>query len=128
MFHYTVESNRSIEETVQALEAALAEERFGILWQLDIKDTLRNKGFDYARDYMVLEVCNPHIAHQVLSKNHMVGYFLPCKLVVYQDDGKVKVGMPKPSVLMSLVEDERLTEIALDVEKRLKKCMDKAVE
>jgi uncharacterized protein (DUF302 family) len=127
LFHYTVDSSRSISDTIQALEQSLAAEQFGILWQLNIKDTLHKKGYDYGREYVVLEVCNPQIAHLVLSKNHMVGYFLPCKIVVYEEDGKVKVGMPKPSVLINMVGDHDLKVVAQDVENRLKKCIEQAI-
>lgn len=124
MFHYTVETNQSIDEVLDKLEKVLKEEKFGVLWDFDIRETLKNKGFEYDRDYRVLEVCNPKAANEVLNQNHMVGYFLPCKIVVYKDQGRTKIGMPKPTALIELTGDSSLKTFAEDIESRLVSCMD----
>lgn len=126
MFHYTVETKAGIEEAVAALEEALKEEQFGVLWRFSIRDKLREKGFDFDREFEVLEVCNPQEAQRVLSHNAMAGYFLPCKIVVYQDEAKTKIGMPKPTIFMDILNDDPLREIAANVEARLIKCIDEA--
>lgn len=126
MFHYTVETIKSIEEAIKDLEENLKAEKFGVLWEFDIKETLHNKGFEFDRGFMVLEVCNPKEAQEVLTRNKMVGYFLPCKIVVYEDDGKTKIGLPKPSALIQMVEDDELKEFATSIEDRLIACIDKS--
>ena len=126
MFHYTVETIKSIEEAIKDLEENLNAEKFGVLWEFDIKETLHNKGFEFDRGFMVLEVCNPKEAQEVLTRNKMVGYFLPCKIVVYEDDGKTKIGLPKPSALIQMVEDDELKEFATSIEDRLIACIDKS--
>ncbi|WP_079529974.1 DUF302 domain-containing protein [Halobacillus hunanensis] len=126
MFHYTVEANQTVDESVKVLEEVLREEKFGVLWDFDIKDTLKRKGFDYNQNYRVLEVCNPEAAKEVLTQNFMVGYFLPCKIVVYEEQGKTKIGMPKPTTLIELTGDESLKAFAEDIESKLVVCMDKA--
>ncbi|HET7657528.1 MAG TPA: DUF302 domain-containing protein [Bacillales bacterium] len=123
MFHYTVETNLSVDDAVNMLGDVLKEEKFGVLWDFDIQETLKNKGFDYDREYRVLEICNPKAANEVLNQNHMVGYLLPCKMVVYEDQGKTKIGMPKPTSLIDLVGDSSLTAFAEDIESRLVACM-----
>jgi uncharacterized protein (DUF302 family) len=127
MFHYTVETTKTIEEAIASLEESLKEEKFGVLWQFDIKDKLQEKGLNFDQSYRVLEVCNPHEAQRVLSHNQMVGYFLPCKIVVYEDAGKVKVGMPKPTALIQMVNDESIKELATDIENRLIACIDQSI-
>lgn len=127
MFHYTVETDQTMEKALQSLEKSLKEDKFGVLWQFDVKETLNNKGFEFEQPYMVLEVCNPQEAQKLLTKNQMVGYFLPCKIVVYEADGKVKVGMPKPTALIELAADDALMDIARDVEKRLIHAIDKSI-
>ncbi|ENH96774.1 hypothetical protein J416_08744 [Gracilibacillus halophilus YIM-C55.5] len=127
MFHYTVETTKSIEEAMNSLEERLMEEEFGVLWKFDIKDTLQQKGFTFEQPYHVLEVCNPKEAQRVLSQNQMVGYFLPCKMVVYQDNQKTKMGMPRPTALIDMVNDATVKELAEDIEKRLITCMDKSI-
>lgn len=127
MFHYTVETDQTVEQAIASLENNLKEEQFGVLWQFDIKDTLQKKGFEFDASYQVLEVCNPKEAQRILSENKLVGYFLPCKIVVYQDGDKTKIGLPKPTALIQMVEDDAITDFAQDIEKRLISSIDKSV-
>lgn len=127
MFHYTVETTKTIKEAIASLEESLKEEKFGVLWQFDIKDKLQEKGLDFDQSYRVLEVCNPHEAQRVLSQNQMVGYFLPCKIVVYEDAGNTKIGMPRPTALIEMVNDQLIKDLANDIEERLITCIDRAI-
>jgi uncharacterized protein (DUF302 family) len=126
MFDYTVESEKSLEEAINSIETELKEEKFGVQWKFNIKETLQKKGVDLDKEFIVLEVCNPHEAKRVLTENSLVGYFLPCKIVVYEENNKTKIGMPRPSALISMIPDEKLAGIAEDIEKRLIGCIDKA--
>lgn len=128
MFHYTVETNQSIENAMVTLEEKLKEEKFGVLWHFDIRETLQNKGFEFDQPYHVMEVCNPKEAQRVLSENQMVGYFLPCKIVVYEDGGKTKIGMPRPTALIEMVSDSSIKEFAQDIEDRLIACIDQVTQ
>ncbi|MFC7319621.1 DUF302 domain-containing protein [Halobacillus campisalis] len=127
MFDYTVSTNKNVTEAVESLEASLKEQQFGVLWTFDIKDKLQEKGLDFEKEYKVLEVCNPKEAQKVLSENQMAGYFLPCKMVVYDDEGTTKIGMPRPTALISMVNDDTIESLAADIEERLISCMDKSV-
>ena len=127
MFHYTVETTKPMNEAIQSLEENLKEESFGVLWQFNVEETLKNKGFELEHPFTVLEVCNPKEAQDILSANQLVGYFLPCKIVVYEDNqGKTKIGMPKPTTLIQMVEDDSILEVAANIEQRLKACIDKS--
>ncbi|MDG5471868.1 DUF302 domain-containing protein [Jeotgalibacillus sp. ET6] len=126
MFHYTVETKQSSQEAIQSLEKQLSEEQFGVLWQFDLQGKLQEKGLDFSQPYHVLEVCNPKEAKNVLEQNSLAGYFLPCKIVVYEEKGSTKIGMPKPSALVEMLEDEEVKKLAADIEQRLIKCMDHA--
>lgn len=127
MFHYTVATAKSVEEAARDLEAALADRQFGVLWQLDVPSKLAEKGVEFRTPYRILEVCNPREAAQVLSKDLLVGYFLPCKIVVYEEAGQTKIGLPKPTALLGQVfEDAALQEIARRVEEQLKAAVDEA--
>lgn len=127
MFDYTVETSKNRDETVRVLEENLKEEQFGVLWNFDLTAKLQEKGTDFNTPYTILEVCNPQEANRVLSEDLMVGYFLPCKIVVYEENGATKIGMPKPSALIDMVQNESIKEIAIDIEKRLIGCIDKSV-
>ncbi|WHY70554.1 DUF302 domain-containing protein [Fictibacillus enclensis] len=127
MFHYTVETNQTIDEAVNTLEKNLKEEKFGVLWQLDLPAKLQEKGVkDYTTPYRVLEVCNPKEAARVLNLNELVGYFLPCKITVYESDGKTKIGLPKPTMMVDFIEDEELKSIAKNIEFTLINVLDKS--
>ncbi|SEL80395.1 Uncharacterized conserved protein, DUF302 family [Paenibacillus sp. cl141a] len=119
MFHYTVETDKSVDDAIAALEQALAEEKFGLLWRFSIQDKLNEKGIEFDQKYEILEVCNPVEAKKVLSENNLAGYFLPCKLAVYEFEGGTKIGLPRPSALIGMVENgsfESLRGIVQDVE------------
>ncbi|WP_067620516.1 DUF302 domain-containing protein [Alicyclobacillus acidiphilus] len=127
-FHYSVSTTKTVDEAVQALEAALKDRKFGVLWQMDIPSKLQEKGVEFNKPYRVLEVCNPHEAKQVLTTNLMVGYFLPCKVVVYEDQGKTFIGLPKPTTLMGVIGDSSLMETAQRVEAALKQAVNEAAQ
>lgn len=132
MFNYTVETEKSVNQAVQSLEETLKEEKFGVLWNFDLTAKLQEKGEDFNTPYTILEVCNPKEANKVLSSNLMIGYFLPCKIVVYEEDGSTKIGMPKPTSLISMAEgsmaqDHDVQAIAEDIEKRLISAIDKSI-
>ncbi|MBD3919036.1 DUF302 domain-containing protein [Paenibacillus sp. PR3] len=127
MFHYTVETTKTPEQAVEALTENLKVEKFGVLWKLDMEEKLQEKGVELDMTYQILEVCNPVEAKRVLSENALIGYFLPCKLAVYVENETTKIGMPKPTALIGLVENEALMNIASDIEKRLIACVDKSV-
>ncbi|MHB1628375.1 MAG: DUF302 domain-containing protein [Bacilli bacterium] len=125
-FQYSVVTDKTIDAAILSLEETLKAQKFGVLWQMDIPAKLREKGVDFDMPFRVLEVCNPHEAKRVLTQNPMVGNFLPCKIVVYEMDGRTHIGMPKPSVLMGIIGDSSLEELARNVEHNLKTAIDEA--
>lgn len=72
-----------------------------------------------------MEVCNPFEAKKILEETLLASYFLPCKIIVYSEEGSTKIGMPKPTSLIQMLEDHNLEKIASDIEARLIKCIDK---
>ncbi|MFC6038102.1 DUF302 domain-containing protein [Paenisporosarcina macmurdoensis] len=127
MFDYTVETEKNMDEAIKDLEASLKEEKFGVLWTFDIKEKLQEKGLEFEKEFKVLEVCNPLEAQKVLNENEMAGYFLPCKIVVYEKNGKTNIGMPKPTSLISMLNDDKMEQFAKDIEDRLIVCINKSV-
>ncbi|QQE78429.1 DUF302 domain-containing protein [Alicyclobacillus sp. SO9] len=119
MFDFTIETEKTVEEAISAVEESLKGHRFGVLWKLDLRAKLQEKGVEFTRPYHVLEACNPVEAKKVLEQNRLGGYFLPCKLVVYQEQQKTKIGLTRPTTLTGLLDDAELSAIAADVEKEL---------
>ena len=126
MFDYTVTTDKGFDQTVEYLKKALTERKFGVLWELDVPSKLKEKGVEYAGPFRILEVCNPLRAKGALEANVRAGYFLPCKVVVYEEEGKTKIGMPRPTVLIGLLGDESLRQVAEEVEADLAAAMDAA--
>ncbi|MDO6655228.1 DUF302 domain-containing protein [Anaerobacillus sp. 1_MG-2023] len=125
-FHYTVETSKTVDQAVSDLSTELQTEKFGVLWDFDLSAKLQEKGMDFHTPYRVLEVCNPKEAERVLNEDKLVGYFLPCKIVVYEEGGQTKIGMPNPTTLLNLTGDDNLSDIGSDIEKRLVSCIDKS--
>ncbi|MDI9260681.1 DUF302 domain-containing protein [Alicyclobacillus sendaiensis] len=122
------DSPYAVDETVHRVTEALKEQQFGVLWQMDVPETLRAKGMPFSTPYRILEVCNPKAANEVLSQNLQVGYFLPCKVVVYQDGDGTKVAFPRPTALIGWIQDPALDPVAARVEDALDRAIAKAIE
>ncbi|MFK7681901.1 DUF302 domain-containing protein [Priestia megaterium] len=127
MFDYTVETSKTLEKAIHSLEESLKSEGFGVLWNFDLTAKLQEKGQDFNTPFTVLEVCNPKEAQRVLSENLLVGYFLPCKIVVYKDGEETKIGMPKPTAMISMLNNHELQTLAEDIENRLINCIDQSI-
>jgi len=124
--NYKVETKKSFSKVVEDLKISLSNYSFGVLWELDFKDKFKEKNLDFDKSFKVLEVCNPVKAKQVLEEDIEVGYFLPCKIVVYEDNNSIYIGMPKPTALIGLLENNNLSKIALEVETDLKSAINDA--
>lgn len=124
---YEKESNENIETTKEKVISELKNIGFGVLWELNFKEKFKEKGFDYPYNFWVMEVCNPGKAIKVLTENQKAGYFLPCKVVVYESESGIMAGLMKPSDMVNqLFESDVLTGLAEEVEEQLKEAVDKA--
>lgn len=124
---YEVETKKSFDEAVLSIVKSLEEQKFGVLWKLNFKEKLNEKGIDFDSNFMILEVCNPHKAKEVLYKHLDVGYFLPCKVVVYENKDSIKIGMAHPEILINMLGYKDLQDTAKEVEDILVKAINNAV-
>lgn len=124
---YEMKTDKNIEEAIESLEEELKKHHFGVLWQLNFKDKLAEKGLKLAEDFVVLEVCNPKEAKKALEINSSVGYVLPCKMVVRKEDGQSYIGMTNPEVLISLFDQAELDQLAEEVGESLKKAIQASI-
>lgn len=124
---YRRATEKSSQQAIADLKASLTTVNFGVLWELDFKDKLREKGVVFEGEFHILEVCNPHEAKKVLDEDIEIGFFLPCKLAVYQKDGQTYIGMPKPTALMTMMGNENLLAIAAGVEASLVKAIEATI-
>lgn len=122
---YKVATNKDFQIALDDLKSSLANHNFGVLWELSFKDKLAEKGLEFNKNFTILEVCNPKQAKEVLEENIEVGFFLPCKMVVYEDKDTVYLGMPKPTKLIDMIDND-LSTIAEEVESTLKAAIEEA--
>jgi uncharacterized protein (DUF302 family) len=113
---YTVPTTRSLDEAAEAVAAALASRRFSVLWTLDVNEKLQEKGLTLRGRARILEVCSAPRAKEAIESNPRVAYFLPCKIVVQEREGRIEIGLPRPTVLIGLLGDDGLRGLAEDVE------------
>lgn len=124
MYGYKKQVNTSFEEALQKTKEELQKEGFGVLTEIDVKATLKKKlDVDYD-NYLILGACNPPFAYQALQAEKDIGLLLPCNVIVYEDEGETFASAILPTVAMSMIENEKLRSIALQVEQKLKKVID----
>ena len=108
------------DETISAVTAALKQEGFGILTDIDIKKTLKSKLDVDFRNYRILGACNPPFAYQALQTEAYIGTMLPCNVIVQEgEDGVVRVAAIDPVASMQAVENPALQEVAQEIRARL---------
>lgn len=117
---YEKTTDKNLVDAFESLKENLQKNSFGVLWELNFKDKLEEKGLEFKDDFIVLEVCNPKQAKEVLEKNIHIGYVLPCKMVVRRENGKTYIGMTRPEALIGLFDSPELKEVAKNVEETLK--------
>jgi uncharacterized protein (DUF302 family) len=106
-------------DAVERARQELQAEGFGVLCEIDVQATLREKLGEEMEPYLILGACNPPLAHQALSAEPDLGALLPCNVVVYVRDGTTHVSAVDAERMLSLVENEELAPIAADVRRRL---------
>ena len=108
------------EQAVQKTTEALKAEGFGVLTEVDVKATLKQKLNADFRRYVILGACNPPLAHRALSANLDVGLLLPCNVTVYEEDGGAVVTAVDPMAMLGVMKDDQVVcEVAEEARARL---------
>ena len=125
---YRKETRKSVDQVFADIEAASKAHGFGVLHHYDFKQTLESKGFPLANECRVMEICNPGQASEVLSVDMALNMALPCRISIYEDDGKTIVGMIPPTAVLKLVSDDpRIEPAARLVEETMEKIIEAAI-
>lgn len=123
-YKFKKESGLSFEDTILRTKEVLSKEGFGILTEIDVRATLKTKlGVEYG-NYIILGVCNPSLAHQALLAEKEVGLFMPCNVIIYEEDSKNFVSAMMPTVALQAISNPIIEEIAKQAEEKLKKVVD----
>ena len=104
---------------VESTITALKDEGFGVLCDIDVKNTLQEKLGEEFRNYRILGACNPQLAHQALGKELELGALLPCNVIVYEtDEGDIVVSAVDPEQLVGVADNSALDAVASEVHER----------
>jgi uncharacterized protein (DUF302 family) len=124
-YHTSKTVNFSYEDAINKVTEELKKEGFGILTEIDVKETLKKKIDVDFRKYKILGACNPPLAYKALSAEENIGLMLPCNVIVQEKpDGSVQVSAINPMVAMQSVGNENLNEVASQVSSKLKKVIE----
>jgi uncharacterized protein (DUF302 family) len=125
--YYIVETDKSFGQASADLESAVKHNGFGVLHVHDLGVTLRSKGIAFDNECKIFEVCNPSQAAKVLSTDMRLNMALPCRISVFTEQGKTKIGLIKPMQMLSaLSQDTALIQVAGEVEKLTIQMVDEA--
>jgi uncharacterized protein (DUF302 family) len=113
----------TVDEALERVTDALKREGFGILTQIDVKDTLKKKLDVNVRRYLILGACNPSLAHRALSTDAQIGLLLPCNVVVQEADGGAIVSIADPRAMFTVVDNPALAPIVDEADQRLRRVM-----
>jgi uncharacterized protein (DUF302 family) len=122
MYGFSVKYTGSFDEAVEKVTDALKTEGFGVLTEIDVKETLKKKLDIDRTPYKILGACNPQLAHQALEAEPDIGLLLPCNVIVREDEDKsVTVGFMDPQAVLQLVDNDKVGELAKEVRARLQR-------
>ena len=111
-------------DALQRVIKALETEGFGVLTEIDVRQTLKKKLDVEFRPYVILGACNPPLAKQALESESQIGLLLPCNVVVQQTgDDEVSVSIADPKAMFTLVDNPRVAPVAEEAEARLRRVM-----
>ena len=109
---------------MQRVKDALKTEGFGILTEIDVKETLSSKLQIDFRRYQILGACNPSLAHKALQAELQVGLLLPCNVIVYEEGDGAVVAAFDPEAAMGLANNPALEEVAREAKERLQRALE----
>lgn len=116
----------SYEDAISRVKGVLKEEGFGVLTEIDVKETLKKKLDKEFRKYVILGACNPPYAYRSLEADLDVGLLLPCNIIVYETDGKkAYVAAINPISALEVIQSQELRDIAEEVSEKLKRVIER---
>jgi uncharacterized protein (DUF302 family) len=125
MYGFNVTVNGNMDEIRSRVEAALKEEGFGVLTEIDVAATLKKKIDVDRKPYLILGACNPVLANQAINADPDIGLLLPCNVVLREeDDGSITVGFMDPAAVLGLVDKQGVEDLAGEVRDRLERVRD----
>ncbi len=112
--------NKNFDEAIDLVTAELKKEGFGVLTEIDVKETFKKKLDVDFKKYKILGACNPKFAYKSLQSEDKMGVLLPCNVVVEEhENGEVEVSAVNPIMAMSVVKNKAIEDVANEVKQKL---------
>jgi uncharacterized protein (DUF302 family) len=115
----SIEMDLPYEQAIERVMAALKEQGFGVLTEIDVKKTLKEKLDVDFRKYVILGACNPPLAYEAFTNQLDIGLLLPCNVIVYEKDSGSMVSMLDPLAMLGFVKNPALDSVANEARRRL---------
>jgi len=123
-YYLTRKTNLNFDDAINKMTSALTEEGFGIISEIDVKETLKKKIDVDFRNYKIFGACNPEFAHKAILLEDKIGTLLPCNFIVQeQAEGETEISAVNPLETMSGIDNIKLKVLAYEVGERLKKVL-----
>ncbi|MBU1680630.1 MAG: DUF302 domain-containing protein [Bacteroidetes bacterium] len=124
-YYFTKTINSTFEDAIQKVTDELKKEGFGILTEIDVKETLKKKLNVDFKKYRILGACNPPFAYKALQAEDKIGTMLPCNVVVIeQAEDQIEIAAVDPVASMQAVGNESLSDIAFEIQSKLRRVVD----
>ena len=123
-YGFSKKVNLPYEKAIERITEELKKEGFGVLTEIDVKETLKKKLNVDFKKYKILGACNPPIAHKALLAEEELGLLLPCNVIVYEKEGGSIVSVFNPMIMTQLLESEDMASIATEVTEKLQRALD----
>ena len=125
MYGFNINLTGDMNSVRERVTAALQQEGFGVLTEIDVAATLKKKLDVDRKPYLILGACNPVLANQALDADPDIGLLLPCNVVLREaDDGSITVGFMDPAAVLGLVDQAGVEVLAAEVRSRLERVRD----
>ena len=123
---YVKETDKTVDSACKAIVEAAAALKFGVLGEHNLREKMAAKGVTFERECRVIEVCNPQQAKKALEANMAIANALPCRICVYEEQGKVNISTIKPTFLLDLFNASDARNVAREVEDAMLQIIDNA--
>ncbi|CAM4188332.1 DUF302 domain-containing protein [Gillisia limnaea] len=124
-YYFSKTVDYKFDQAIEKITEELKKEGFGILTEIDVKETFKKKLDVDFRKYKILGACNPNMAYQAIQHEPHIGAMLPCNVIVQElENGKVEVSAVDPVASMMSVKNDKLGEVAKDVRNKLQKVIE----
>jgi uncharacterized protein (DUF302 family) len=125
-YYFSRQVEGSFDEVEKRIRATLKEEGFGILTEIDVKETLKNKLDVDFRKYKILGACNPPFAYKALLAEDKIGTMLPCNVIIQEKEGgDVEVAAIDPIASMQAIQNPSLGDVASQIREKLRRVVEK---